>query len=164
MEIKHRAKAEKLFRDRTLKHMELVRSKLANIMKNCEFREVESFVLEQRAFKHDVSKFSAEEKEGYVLFTWYKQKGQPVYPPHVKEKIDRAWKRHCRVNPHHPEHYQKIDHVLKVDLAEMVADIAAMSEELGDDLTQYVKDYTIPNYKWNEYQRHWIWNYVNALT
>jgi hypothetical protein len=105
---------------------------------------------------HDASKFEAPEYDPYVWLTWrYKCKddGIPcVLPTGMEARINAATEHHILGNAHHPEAHQKrrsgllntadrdlplremIDATAMtvLDIAEMVADWAAMSEERGN--------------------------------
>ncbi len=137
------------FRDRTDRHVALVR-------KYCERLEKAGFKgLVQRGLVHDDSKYRDPEMLPYIWLTWrYKCKddGKPcVLPDGMEEKIVAATEHHILNNAHHPEFHQKrrsglintgdrdkppsemIDAtgMSETDIAEMVADWAAMGEERG---------------------------------
>src|ERR1043165_8739319 len=56
-----------LFIKRTHLHIDLVRS---NLEKMIGFGSVTHRELEARASRHDLSKFSVHERDGYILLTW----------------------------------------------------------------------------------------------
>jgi hypothetical protein len=135
------------FQDRTNKHIGLVQ-------KYCKLIGLEG--LEERGQVHDASKFEEPEKLPYVWLTWrYKCKDDEtecVLPEGMDKKIDEATEHHILSNAHHPEFHQEkrsgllnskdrdqppeemIDStkMTPLDIAEMVADWCAMSEERGN--------------------------------
>lgn len=137
------------FKSRTAKHIRLVREMIEKIIdKYPEFS-----ALRERGKQHDASKYQDPEKDAYVWISWmYKHKntGKPFkYPAGVEEKAHEATEHHILNNPHHPEYHagksgiskkdrdsavRKVDatSMPDLDVAEMVADWAAMSKELGE--------------------------------
>lgn len=140
------------FYNRTNHHIELVRKYCARL----EDRLPELEGLFERGFRHDEGKFEPEEFLPYVWLTWrYKCKDDGVpceLPTGVEEAINEATEHHILTNAHHPEfHQRKSEDVINeddrdappdevvnavrmetFDLAEMVADFCAMSEERGN--------------------------------
>jgi hypothetical protein len=112
--------------------------------------------LATRSLSHDASKFAAPEHIPYVWLTWrYKRKDDGVslaLPPGVEAQIVAATEHHILANSHHPEaHGARREHLINTrdrdkppkeqvdatgmgpwDLAEMVADWAAMGDERGN--------------------------------
>jgi hypothetical protein len=135
------------------------RRHIALVQKYCvwlEERDPNLAGLAARGLVHDTSKFEDPEYEPYVWLTWrYKCKddGMPcVLPPGMEARINAATEHHILANAHHPEAHQArrsgllntqdrdkppremVDatHMGALDIAEMVADWAAMSEERGN--------------------------------
>lgn len=111
--------------------------------------------LEERCVRHDFGKWAEPERTPYIWLTWrYKCKDDGVKfegPPGIDQAIERATLHHILGNSHHPEaHQDRTDGLLAkdrdevpeetidasrmgdVDIAEMVADWCAMSEERGN--------------------------------
>ena len=113
----------------------------------------DEFGLDKTPRMHDASKFNApEEKEPYVWINWmYKNKreGTPLaLPDELKKSIKEATLHHILNNNHHPEsssedpvcldvdNRDRLEKTIRIkempveDVAEMVSDWAAMSQEL----------------------------------
>src|SRR5687768_3290458 len=117
------------FEVRTRAHIARVRRCLAALAKVMPFGPE----LIERGNVHDASKFGPEEYEPYVWLTERfrrRRSGEPFeYPPGVAEQVRRAIDHHMAVNRHHPEFHTRADDMTPVDLAEMVCDWTAMSQE-----------------------------------
>lgn len=138
---------EQYFVDRTNRHIALVKDAIEKIATaNPEFyHDFWANELIARGKIHDVSKFEEPEKTPYIELTWNKKLGVKDDNPAVRE----ATLHHILNNSHHPEYHNKeqaniskedrdkSDRVIDaskmppLDIAEMVADWQAMSEELG---------------------------------
>lgn len=133
------------FVDRTNNHIQLVKGAASKIVETYpEFSEV----LKRVKF-HDASKFEEPEKDPYIELTWQKKYGDEV-SDELKQQINQATLHHITTNSHHPEYHlsdkseanisvddrdksdKVVDAILMpdIDIAEMVADWQAMSEEL----------------------------------
>lgn len=138
-----------LFRERTHDHVQRVRSNLKRIAKVYSKRVIDQPYINpedlfRRGILHDKSKYSDFERIPYVWLTWYhykKNKGEDFqYPTGVEKVVKKATKHHVLTNRHHPEYHAKPTDMTYADLAEMVADWAAMSQELGSPLKPWVKE------------------------
>lgn len=133
---------EKWFIERTNNHIHLVQGACQKIVDNYpEFKE-----LIEHGKKHDASKFEEPERTPYIELSWRKKEGNKE----TTDEINKATIHHIKTNSHHPEYHlkdkeeaninskdrDKSDKVVDVsvmpdlDIAEMVADWQAMSEEL----------------------------------
>jgi hypothetical protein len=126
-----------LYEKRTREHIERVR-------RNCETLAGSGLLVPQcrqrlveRGRVHDASKYGEAERGPYIWITEFyrcKNAGIPfTYPPGV-EKITRAASGlhvHNPDNGHHPEAHGDPTVMDDVDLAEMVCDWHAMSQEVG---------------------------------
>jgi len=121
---------------------------ITRVQQNCEALATSGLVdeaelLKDRADVHDASKYSEGEIEPYVWLTWwYKSKDEGKtfeYPPGVKDQVDRATGNHVKNkdNSHHPEALGDPQKMSDTDLAEMVCDWAAMSQEKGTSLQDW---------------------------
>ena len=92
--------------------------------------------LVERGEQHDKSKLVEPELGPYIEMTWqYKMaNGKPII---FTTDMTRAWMHHTKVNTHHPEHFDSPSAMTDIDIAEMVADWAAMSEEIGNSLHEW---------------------------
>ena len=139
------------FESRTKRHIELVQK----YAKKIEEFDPEYKGLIAQAEKHDDSKWKDPERPPYVFISWQyhcKDTGEKFKTPdELKDLMSQATEHHVKNNRHHPEFHTKIDGGLinredrdkppkeivdattmpSLDLAEMVADWLAMSEEKG---------------------------------
>lgn len=93
----------------------------------------------QRGREHDLSKLDPFEFEH--LWSW-------------DDKFKEALIQHREFNSHHPEHYtQGVSAMTDLDIAEMVADCKARSEEFGTDIQLWFSN---PFYKpiWSSIQKY----------
>lgn len=145
-------KIEAHYVERTKRHIALVQKYCGRIAK--EFPDIKGIV--GRGKIHDASKFKAPEMGPYIWLTWrYKCEADgtdPEIPDGMISKINKVTKHHIWNNAHHPESHQKKPvgllakgdrdgtpskiisavNMSDLDIAEMVADWCAMSEELGN--------------------------------
>lgn len=140
---------ENWFKERTAKHIKLVQ-KYCNMFEDYDPSRFKGLV--ERGKVHDDSKLKSPEREPYVYVTWdYHEKDhgrKADFPEDVKKKMNEATEHHVHSNPHHPEYHSDQKEAINredrdgnpskpvdatkmsdLDIAEMVADWAAMSEE-----------------------------------
>lgn len=145
----------KLFWERTERHISLVQN-YARILASA-FPELVDLV--DAAAHHDASKFSAQEREGYIRTTWsYRQTGKGSQHPAQRA----AWTHHQRMEDHHPEYWKDLSQMPDLSLAHAVADWAAMSDELGTSLVDWVQSNALKRWKWSPEQVTRIWQLVQA--
>jgi len=137
------------FEKRTKDHIQRVQNASKKIVNNLP--EFEELIYQTK--DHDKSKFNEPEYSAYVSLTWRKKPGNEnieqnnLFP---KEKENKATLSHVKSNSHHPEYHLKDKNEANIDqnnrdksqkcvdasfmpdldIAEMVADWQAMSEEL----------------------------------
>lgn len=120
------------FEKRTREHINRVK-KYLNILYQLTDLGKELLV---RADNHDLSKYGPIERLPYIWITeFHRCKNAGInfrYPDCIKDKINVATKHHITTNRHHPEYFSDISDMNKIDIAEMVADWAAMAEELNE--------------------------------
>lgn len=97
-------------------------------------------------FIHDASKFSGIEWE-------YMAPGIPTKEDEAKLKLKMAINHHNKTNPHHPEHWNGIEFMPRVYLAEMVCDWKARSEEFGTSLRDWIDDGATKRFGFSEDDR-----------
>lgn len=172
---------EKHFRERTDRHIKLVQKyckRLADSMP-----ALASLV--GRGKVHDASKYQANELLPYIWLTWrYKCQDDGTeckMPGGMEEKINAATEHHILNNSHHPEFHQDKktglinskdrdavpDEVVDatrmppLDIAEMVADWCAMSEERGNTPKAWADKVVGPRWKFTEGQRRLIYALID---
>jgi hypothetical protein len=170
------------FNNRTNRHIELVRKYCTKLEERVPGLEG----LHQRGLDHDQSKYESKEKIPYVWLTWrYKcedDKKPCVLPTGMKRMIDEATEHHILTNAHHPEfHRGKTSNLInkedrdkppkemidatrmsKLDLAEMVADWCAMSEERGNTPHEWAKKNVNVRWKYTPEQVKHINQFMDA--
>lgn len=105
--------------------------------KLCKILNINPYILVDNINKHDHSKYSEEEFEGY------RQYFHPCSDEIPDEKIfELAWKHHYKNNPHHPEYWvDEINNTYKdmepIYIAEMLLDWEAMSMKFGGNTYEY---------------------------
>jgi len=152
------------YEKRTREHIERVSDNLLSIL---DLPELNSDELKRRAINHDLSKYGAEERVPYVWLTeFHRCKNENIpfkYPEGVEKRVDKASLHHIRNNRHHPEFHDSPFDMTNDDLAEMVCDHCAMSQELGDSLSEWEKGVINKKWKFNEDQTKLIWKLVGLF-
>jgi hypothetical protein len=122
--------------ERTLKHIHQVQINALYLIANCRsslnMTDNEWLELAYNVAHHDRSKFSTEQFEPYVEFSWA-MKNKEKLTQVQQEKFSEAWKHHYETENHHPERLK--GHALKmskVELVEVVCDLQAMADEFGE--------------------------------
>ena len=148
---------ENLFAYRTAYHIQLVNSCAMDIVNAYpEFKELLS-----RAEKHDESKYLEPEATAYVELTWKKKCENEKIPyichdPNMKSKIDIATLHHIKHNRHHPEFHARVEDMTDLDIAEMIADWAAMGLELGNNPRTWYEKVSKEKYSFSDKQKQLI--------
>jgi hypothetical protein len=111
-------------------------------------------LLVARGFEHDVSKFYG------IEWDWL-HAGRDT----PKDQLELAIKQHTRTNSHHPEFHGGIENMGELDVAEMVCDWYARSQEHATDLRDWIKENAIDKYKigLKSQQFEWINGFINML-
>lgn len=171
------------FHDRTARHIELVKKYCVRIF---EYDEDRFDGLVERGEEHDESKYEDPEVDPYILISWqYKCRDDGIDwdPPEGMEgDMSMATEHHVKNNPHHPEFHcdKEVDLVNRedrdkppsemidatgmpeLDIAEMVADWMAMSEEKGTDPTDWAKKNINKRWKFDDDQEDLIYELIGA--
>lgn len=161
------------FKKRTAKHIDLVKKYCERLNNN--FDDLSGIL--ERGERHDASKYSDEEKLPYIYLTWEyrcKRKNIPfTMSPFMRKLIKGATKHHITTNAHHPEcsdpsnpkKGELVDgtKMSNLDLAEMVADWAAMSEELGGTPKEWADDNVGVKWKFTPEQKEKIYLYIQTI-
>lgn len=169
---------EKWFHKRTDRHIKLVQ-KYCNKIYEHDKQKFKGII--ERGKQHDASKYEEPEYEPYIYITWqykHKNNGEDYAPPeNMKEKMHAASEHHVKHNQHHPEYYDNSKKELinkknrdlppeemidatkmsDLDIAEMVADWMAMSEELGDNPVDWANKNVNKRWKFNDGQQKLIY-------
>ena len=141
------------FEKRTKEHIKRVQNNIRTIIKNRS--DIDKNELLKRIKSHDQSKYSKKERIPYIWLSWWhkeKNAGREFkYPEGMKEKVKKSAKHHIIINKHHPQAHSSVDKMSNIDIAEMIADWAAMSQELKNDLKAWV-DKSVKRFKFNKNQ------------
>jgi hypothetical protein len=157
------------FNRRTSNHINKVKRNLLTIIGSNEAfnLNLDTNELSKRIPIHDKSKFSKEEFIPYVWLTeYYRCKNSNIpfeYPPKVEEKTKEAATHHYQSNRHHPEFHSKPSDMSNEDIAEMIADWAAMSQELNNSLKEFTNKSLTTKYNFTKEQTELINKLVNLF-
>ena len=142
--------------DNLIRHISLVRDSCVLLGKRLIQQGRKDFgrLLIMRGFQHDVSKFSGIEWD-------YLHCGPDVEPV----DLDHAVKQHVRTNSHHPEYHGGIHNMNALDVAEMVADWYARSQEFGTDLRAWIENEAVARFNIDTTSDQWRWinEYLDVL-
>jgi len=183
---RHTPEMDKHFRTRTDRHIALVRKycgKLASVPMHLDG-------IIERGEVHDDSKYAEPEMTPYIWLTWrYKCKddGTECVLPSGYDgaggKIAKATEHHILANAHHPEFHQgRTDELLnpadrdkppakivdatkmsELDIAEMVADWCAMSEERGNTPREWADKNVGVRWKFTPSQKALIYKLIDSV-
>lgn len=165
---------EEFYNKRTERHINLVGKYCKKIAKFDPNRFGE---LIERAKVHDDSKYGDKEKVPYIFITWKykcKDEGVPFSPSEeMEERINGATEHHVRSNSHHPEYWDKsksssskvVDatDMPDIDLAEMVADWLAMSDEKKTNAIDWADNNVNIRWKFSDHQVNLIYELLNEF-
>lgn len=151
-----------LFEERTLQHIDLVRNNMKNLSDS--MTEINPEDAAQRGEQHDQSKYEDGNKIPYTWNTWFHKNNEDdsIYPPGVKEEVSKATKKHVQTELHHPDSWKNVQKMTPLDIAEMVSDWFAMSQELKDDIYEFEKK-KVPKYNFSPEQLELIRKMTDAL-
>ena len=156
----------KFFDKRTKEHIERV-SKNLHFLITLNLLELNSDELRRRSINHDLSKYRADEKEPYIWLTeFHRCKSEYIpfkYPEGIEKKVDKASLHHIKNNRHHPEFHNSPFDMTNEDLAEMVCDHCAMSQELGNSLIEWENNVINKKWKFSEDQTKLIRKLINLF-
>ena len=125
----------------------------------------------KRAIEHDVTKFNDDEFTAYAKKHWASLHPKMRLTPAEKREIDKAKELHYKRNRHHPEHFDtgKFKDMVDAtrmsieDLAEMVADWCAESEEFGTDPREFAKKNIGKKWYFSGGQESVIYDLIDAI-
>lgn len=174
---------ENWFKKRTDRHIRLVQKWCGKI---ADYDEERFGKLVERGEAHDQSKFKDPEMDPYVYVAWeYKCKDDGVKwepPKGIKDKMTDATEHHVNSNAHHPEfHSEKKGRINRedrdkppaemvdatkmpdLDVAEMVADWMAMSEEKGNTPKSWADKNVNVRWKFTDEQKRLIYELLDEV-
>lgn len=154
------------FFTRTMQHIDRVRQHALYLV--CDHARELSLDLDDcrqllfNVCRHDATKFSPEQFDAYVNFTWSRL-SQTAQSDQDKEAFMKAWKHHYTYETHHPERLKGIAiKMAKHDLVEIVCDLQAMADELGEgSCRKYFEETWINQHSQNFYDDY-DWDQVKG--
>jgi hypothetical protein len=153
------------FKERTDEHIERVKKNLFKIV-NSNVHPFDNAILIDRAKTHDGSKYGKAERYYYIWLTeFHRCKNENIsfeYPEGVEKEVEKASYHHITHNRHHPDYHKSPIDMIDEDIAEMVCDHNAMSEELNNSLKEWEKGF-IKKWKFSNKQIDLIWKLVGLL-
>ena len=131
---------ESAFEESLQEHRRLVQRNIARLV-----RELEGLagLLEQRGQAHEVSKYSDEERLGFVLLAEQERSGYEFSEAENK-LVAHALQAHASRNRHHPLFHVSPDYMSEVDLAELVCCWAASEQSRSDDMQRSPRIFVQP--------------------
>ena len=172
------------FEKRTKMHIDLVQK---NCKKLEDFSERFDGLVEQ-AKNHDASKFEDPELDPYVYITWQyycKEHNREFEAPKDMDKqTNKVTQHHVKHNKHHPEFHsdKEVDLINRsdrdkkpkemidatkmpnLDIGEMLADWAAVSQEKGTSLKGWADKNVNIRWKFTDEQKDLIYELVDVLS
>jgi hypothetical protein len=151
-----------LFEERTLQHIDRVRNNMKTLSDS--MTEINPEEALKRGEQHDQSKYEDGNRVPYTWNTlWHRNNhDDSIYPPGMKEEVEKATKKHIQNEPHHPDSWENVQEMTPLDIAEMVSDWFAMSQELNDDIYEFEKK-KVPKYSFSPEQTELIRKMTDAL-
>jgi len=178
-------KMNKWFNERTKKHIKLVKSFCKKIF---DYDKNKFDGLMKQVKNHDQSKFKNPELDPYINTTWvYKCKEDGTtfnVSEDMQKKMDEATEHHIKNNRHHPEYHDKRKTNLinknnrddvpdkmvdgtqmdDLDIAEMVADWLAVSEERNSSVKQWADKNVNKRWKFKNEQKELIYELIDNIS
>lgn len=168
------------FKKRTARHISLVQ-KYAKLLED-KF-DIKGLV--DRAKEHDQSKYEEPERTPYIFISWDYHckdlKKEFKLPDDIKDKMNSASEHHVHSNRHHPEFYddtgkinredrdKKPDKIVDatkmedLDIAEMISDWLAMSEERGNKCIDWADKNVNIRWKFTDKQKDLIYKLIKGI-
>lgn len=168
------------FNKRTARHISLVQ-KYAKLLED-KFG-IKGLV--DRAKDHDQSKYEEPERTPYIFITWDYHckdlKKEFKLPDDIKDKMNSASEHHVHSNRHHPEFYDDTSKINKedrdkkpkkivdatkmedLDIAEMISDWLAMSEERGNKCIDWADKNVNIRWKFTDKQKDLIYKLIKGI-
>jgi hypothetical protein len=139
-----------------VRHIDMVRQAGLLLGKRLMAKERKDFgrLLIARCYEHDVSKF-------YGIEWRFLHAGKDM----DKEDLERAVQQHVETNAHHPEYHGGFNNMGEMDVAELLVDWYARSQEFGTGLRDWIKNSAIDRFKINveSDQYRWLSGFLDIL-
>lgn len=171
------------FETRTKNHISLVQ-KYCQRIDELNKKGLEDIVKLSKV--HDASKFEEPERTPYIYITWmYKCRDDGVdfeIPNEIKDQMNQATIHHIKSNKHHPDYYSDDSNPLNLDnrdkpadkiidatkmpeieIAEMVADWCAMSEEKGNSPKEWADQNVNIRWQFTDKQKDLIYDLIEKV-
>ncbi len=164
---------EKLFIEKSIKHIRLIQDNMIKIAFSGGFLGISPVDIVKRAFLHDFSKFDEDTYEGYVWYyarNYAREKKLPIpeYSEEREEFILECVKKHRSNSRHHPEYFKDVNDMEPLDIIEMVCDWTAISQSNILGIYKSVRDFTNQNigtkYMFDEAHQRQIYKVIDLLT
>lgn len=158
--------------DKRIEHFEELCEHKKILIDSCKILSVyflkenkEDFALNlmKRAFVHDISKLSKFEfhaADAFDSFSKHTNTRNHNFSNDEKIFLHEHWKN----NKHHPEHWDDVNNMTDVDIAEMVCDWHARSVEFEDNLIEYIEHRQKTRFAFPDSLYSKIIYYANILT
>jgi len=154
------------YEKRTKEHIDRVAKSIHKLI-SLGLPELNPEELKTRTINHDLTKYGVDERVPYIWLTeFHRCKNESIpfeYPEGVEDVVRKATLHHIKNNRHHPELHNSPSDMTNDDLAEMVCDHHAMSQELGTDLIEWEKGVINKKWKFSDDQTKLIWKLINLL-
>lgn len=154
------------FKERQTKHENKVKANAKRL--SLHFPNIANQLLAE-VQEHDKSKWQTEEYFAYVWLTSVKNIGYQYPTSELEHYVDDKWTHHFQTNSHHPEYWiYKHNNITKMpdyELAHMVCDWAAMSQEFGNSLPKWWhhQKNAKKEFPFSETQQLTIENYISVF-
>ena len=122
---------KKYYIERTKQHITNVRRVFFKIIKNIKINNVDYNKLYENIVNHDDTKWSDEQREPYIIFSW-KMKNKEKLTEEEQENFNNAWEHHYMNEAHHPERHKGNGIFDKLECIEIFCDLQAMSIEFNE--------------------------------
>lgn len=109
-----------------------------------------------RVAQHDRSKFYSDIYQGYVWIDYHYNCNADYPSKEIRDLATSCYKKHYQEERHHPEHYSNCNDMTIEDLAEMICDWHAMSQELGGKTSDFWKNKASRKYNFDECRKNTI--------
>lgn len=142
--------------DNLLRHIDLVRQAGVLLGKRLMEQGRKDFgrILIARCYEHDKSKF-------YGIEWRFLHAGNDVPEDDLKLAITQ----HTETNSHHPEFHGGFNNMPEMDIAEMVCDWYARSQEFGTGFRDWITETAVERFHMDTKSERfgWVMNFVNIL-
>jgi hypothetical protein len=155
---------EKIFQD-TLIHKELVLKSCEKLARYLDSQNAHRHakMLRARSIIHDNSKTSNEEELIALSKIINDKSSMRDASVQLSSVMKDAIKLHWKNNSHHPEHYESVLDMTRLDVMEMCCDWYARSIQYGSDFLSFVKERQETRFHFPDWMFAEIWHYCQVL-